>query len=262
MPDEQVLLTAFEAASRLARDAATLTPATDLSRGLIAMHRAQSLVLRDLLRGAGVPDEVVAAAVPAAPAPPTPAQLAAAEATALTATALDTLSGATTLHRPTLTAVAASRAAAATGLGSTVAWPASDALPGAGLVRLLDATRAVAYGFEIVAAHLADDARAAALATLQQVRQREGGLLSAAGSAAPPEPLGYGLPFPVRTAGEARRLATTILTGLIARGLDPLTTLPTGSRAIGTLVRLQAEAVTLAAAWGVAPTPFPGMTYP
>lgn len=294
VPDEQVLLTAFHDASRLARGAAALAPATDLTRRLDALHRTQSLVLRDALRRAGVPDQVVTATVPTpgvtptpgatptpggTPAPgstpsssasgpsrssppTTPAQLAAAEASALTSPALDVLARTTTPHRPTLTAVAACRAAATTALGSTVTWPASDALPAAETLTLLDATRAVAYGFEIVAAHLQGAARAGALTTLQQVRQRESALVTTAGAAAPPEPLGYDLPFPVTTADEARRLATVVLTGLVARGLDPLTTLPMGSRAIGAVVRLQAEAVTLGTPWGVAVTPFPGMTYP
>lgn len=289
LPDEQILLTAFDDATHLARDAAALTPADDLTRRLAALHRTHSLVLRDALRRAGVPDAVVSAASPApgesattgtssrgtsstgtfpivtsspSGTPLTRARLAAAEATALTAAGLDLLSGATTPHRPTLTAIAACRAAAVTRLGGAISWLASDPLPATDAVTLLDATRAVAYGFEIVAAHLHADARQTALATLRQVQQRETALVSAAGAAAPPEPLGYDLPFPVSDPDGARRLATTVLSGLVARGLDPLDTLPIGSAAIGTVVRLQAEAVMLGTPWGVAATPFPGMAYP
>lgn len=278
LPDEQVMLTAFTDATLLARDAAAIAPADNLTRSLAALHRTHSLVLRDALRRAGVPDAVVAAAVPtpgpSAPGGPTPAgsptsvppvtraRLAAAEATVLTEAALASLSSATTMHRPLLTAVGVCRAVAATRLGTAVAWPASDPLPTTVAVTLLEATRSVAYGFEIVAARLRSDARTAALATLHQVQQRETALVSAAGAEAQPEPLGYDLPFPVTTPDEGRRLATTVLSGLVARGLDSLDTLPSGSGAIGIVVRLQAEAVALGTPWGVALTPFPGLTYP
>ena len=49
---------------------------------------------------------------------------------------------------------------------------------------------------------------------------------------------------------------------LVARGLDPLPSLPLASTAVSTVVRLQAEAQALAHGWGVSMVPFPGMAYP
>lgn len=288
VPDEAVLLTGLDDVTRLTRAAADLTPADDLTRRLATIHGTQALVLRDALRRAGVPDDVVSAATsPTAgatsstataspttsgsatagaststPAPLTRAQLVEAEVAALTADALDALSGTSAAHRPMLTAIAACRAAAATSLGATVTWPPAPPLPSSAAAPLLEATRAVVYGFEIVAARLLGAARNPALATLAQLRRREAVLAGAAGAKAAPDPLGYALPHPVTTPDAARRLATSVLTGLVKRGLDPLATLPRGSAALGAVVRLQAEALTVGSSWGVALTPFPGLTYP
>jgi len=53
-----------------------------------------------------------------------------------------------------------------------------------------------------------------------------------------------------------------VLTTLVAGGLTPLSTLPDGSTATTTLVRLLVGAQGLGRAWGVAPVPFPGQAYP
>ena len=79
---------------------------------------------------------------------------------------------------------------------------------------------------------------------------------------APPEPLGYALPYPVTAPEVASRLANQVLTTLVAGGLAPLATLPEGSSATTTLVRLLVGAQRLGRGWGVAPVPFPGQAYP
>ena len=83
-----------------------------------------------------------------------------------------------------------------------------------------------------------------------------------AGSSAPVEPLGYALPYPVTAPDVAARLAGQVLTTLVAGGLAPLSTLPEGSTATTTLVRLLVGAQRLGRTWGVAPVPFPGQAYP
>ena len=87
-------------------------------------------------------------------------------------------------------------------------------------------------------------------------------LVGMAGSSAPPDPLGYALPFPVTTPDAAARLANQVLTTLVAGGLGPLATLPEGSSATTTLVRLLVGAQRLGRTWGVPPVPFPGQAYP
>ncbi|MEP6797005.1 MAG: DUF4439 domain-containing protein [Lapillicoccus sp.] len=281
--DEAELLTALGDALRLAGDAAATAPQSGGTRLLAAVHAEHAVALRAVLRAAGVPDLVVASSLSSPSAGPSasstgkpgatpttapsrlpvsPGQLAGAEGAAVSAQALGGVAGTTSAHRPVLVAVATRRALAVTALGGTVAWPASNPLPAAAAAALLTPTRAVVYGFEVITARLPEPERAPALATLTALRQREAGLTSLAGDAAAPEPLGYDLPFPVASAADARRLATTILTGLVARGLDPLAAVPLGSSAVGTVVRLQTEALSLGSPWGVVPPSLPGMVYP
>lgn len=87
-------------------------------------------------------------------------------------------------------------------------------------------------------------------------------LAAMAGSAAPPPPLGYALPFPVTSPDAAGKLAVQVLTSLVAGGLAPLDGLPAGSNAVTTLVRLLVGSTRLARSWAVEPVPFPGMAYP
>jgi hypothetical protein len=87
-------------------------------------------------------------------------------------------------------------------------------------------------------------------------------LLAMAGSSAPPDPLGYALPFPVTGPDVAARLASQVLTTLVAGGLEPVATLPDDSTASTTLVRLLVGAQRLGRSWGVPPVPFPGQAYP
>jgi hypothetical protein len=82
------------------------------------------------------------------------------------------------------------------------------------------------------------------------------------GSAAPPDPLGYALPFPITAPDGAARLANQVLTTLVAGGLAPLASLPDDSTATTTLVRLLVGAQHLGRSWGVAAVPFPGQAYP
>lgn len=288
-PDEAALLRVLTVTSFLAPLAARVTPASATTTRLVTLHREQAAVVRDRLRTAGVPDAITRAAVsgaaapgaavsgaavsatpssgaPASPTtsssrPATALALGGAEATAVTSDLLAVLPRLPTADRPLVAAIASCAAAGAVELGRRVAWPTADALPGAAAADLLDSSRAVAYGLEVAAARLQGADRAAVVTTLTTVRHRVLSLLAAAGGAARPEPLGYPLPFPVEGSAAVRRLVVHVLTGLVARGLDPLLdgTVTSGSTATTTLVRLQSDAVALARTWGVAPTAFPGM---
>jgi hypothetical protein len=280
VPDEKLLIWGFHSATSLAQMAGRVPGAPALVTQLSGIHDAQATVLHDLLTRGGVPEHVIESATTTATsgtsssssrtptaavsAPPqaTVQSLAAAEATALAPGSLSLVAGATTANRTLLTAIAAQRALAAGLLGSTVTWPAADPLPPAAAGGLLDATRPVAYAFEIITAQLGADARPVALDTLATLRARERELVTMAGTSAAPEPLGYALPFAVTTPGLARRLAGVVLPRLVERGLDPVAGLPAASSAVTTVVRLQAQAQSLAHQWGVPMVPFPGMAYP
>ena len=274
--DEATLITTYHSLTSLSQMARRITPPTAVVTELADLHRTQADVVHGVLSRAGVPDHVIAfgagapapsgAATPsvAVSAPPaaTVALLAAAEAEAVSATAMAAVAGSTAAHRPLLTAIAAQHGFVVGPLGGDVTWPAGDPLPPPAAAGLLDASRSVAYAFEVVAAQLDPAARPSALATLTTVRARVAELTTMAGSAAVPDPLGYALPFAVTSPEFARKLATVVLTQLVARGLDPVPSIAAASSAVSTVARLQAQAQTLGHGWGVAMVPFPGLTYP
>ncbi len=275
MPDEKELIAGFTLATSLTQMAGRIPGAPALVSQLSGIHETQAKVLHALLARGGVPDHDIqstaatgtattatATAAVSAPPPASVQLLAGTEATAVAPAALAGVAAATAANRMVLTAIAAQRACAVAVLGTTVAWPTADPLPPAAAAGLLDATRSVAYAFEVVAAQLGADARPAALDTLSQLRARERDLSSMAGESAASVPLGYTLPFAVTTPELARSLAGVVLTQLVAGGLGPVPTLPSTGTALTVLVRLQAEAQSLAHGWGVAMVPFPGMAYP
>jgi hypothetical protein len=209
----------------------------------------------------GTPETTTATAAVSAPSAATPKDLAAAEGALVTATlpALPTVSAA---NRAVVASVVAACGAAADQLGAPVAWSAADPLPPAAAVPLLEGTWSAAYAFQVAAAQTGGDLRKRATDTHTDLRSRATELGAMAGPSAPTEPLGYALPFPVTTPETATTLAGQVLTTLVAGGLAPLATLPDGSTATTTLVRLLVGAQGLGRRWGVAPVPFPGQAYP
>lgn len=274
-PDEATLVQAFQDATSLSQMAGRVSggaPAAPapLVAQLAGIHALQAEVLHARLAAAGVPESIVTApsatgtptVAVSAPGPATAADLAGAEAVGVSPGSLGLVAAATSANRLLLTAIAAQQGAAAQQLGATLTWPAPPPLPPDAAATLLEATRSVAYAFEIVAAQLAGGSRAAALGTSSELAARAQELTAMAGSAASPEPLGYALPFPATTPEAANRLASTVLTRLVAVGLAPVPLLPHGSPAHTTVVRLQVQAQAIAFRWGVGPLPFPGMAYP
>jgi hypothetical protein len=237
---------------------------------LAGLHETQTGVLRARLTSAGVPNHVIdgptssattSTAAVSAPANATPQDLAAGES-ALVAALLPVLATVTAANRAVVSSVVASCGAAVEQLGAAVSWPTADPLPPSAAVPLLDGTRSAAYAFQVVAAQTGGDLRTVAVGTHTDLSGRAAELLAMAGPSAPPEPLGYALPFAVTAPDVATRLANQVLTTLVAGGLAPLATLPEGSSATTTLVRLLVGAQRLGRAWGVAPVPFPGQAYP
>ncbi len=292
VPDEAVLVDAARRTTALGQLAGRVPDPSAVVALLGGLHRTQAEVLRGRLVAAGVPSQVIdgpttpttaasnptasnpthgaasnpthgAAPTAAVSAPPsaTEADLARAEA-ATAAALLPALPPVTAADRAVLVAVVAACATAADQLGTPVAWPATDPLPAAAALPLLDDTRAAGYALVVVAAQSSGEQRAKALTTRTQLAAREAELVALAGTSAPPPPLGYALPFPVTDPDSAARLATLVLTSLVAGGLAPLTPLPAGSMAVVPLVRFLVGAAALARTWGVGAVPFPGLVYP
>ena len=279
IPDEGALLQALadtrdlQAAAAALGGARTATPAR-----LAAAHARQVAVLEQVLRSARVPQASWAASPPPpSPAPtptstssgssgprpkPTRAALAQQEALAVQPDALTALAGATPAHLPLLAALTAQRAAAATLLGGSVHWPASGVAPRTAAPELLAAVRSATYGLEVVAAQSGAAGRARALAVLATLRPREEQLQALAGADAGAPPLGYRLPFAVTTPTSAARLARELLPDLLL-SVGSAYGASAGDRpGLVGLVRWSAQLQAQAAAWGAAPTPFPGLATP
>jgi hypothetical protein len=270
VPDEAVLVDLVRRTTALAQAAGRVPKPTKAVAGLSSLHQTQADVLRARLSSAGVPNHVIdgtstasttsTAAVSAPPAA-TVGDVAAGE-TALVSATLPALPTVTAENRAVVASVVASCGAAAELLGATITWPAADPLPREAAVPLLEATRSAAYAFQVVAAQTGGDQRQVAVSTHTDLASWASELLRMAGSAAPPDPLGYALPFPVTGPDAAGKLANQVLTTLVAGGLAPLSEVPDGSTATTTLVRLLVGAQRLGRSWGVAPVPFPGQAYP
>ena len=270
VPDEAVLVDLVRRTTALAQAAGRIAKPTEAMGRLSGLHQTQAGVVRARLIAAGVPNYIIdspatSATTPtvAVSAPPnaTAQDLAAGES-ALLAAVLPVLPTVTAANRSVVASVVASCGAAVELLGAAVTWPTADPLPPAAAVPLLDGTRSAAYAFQVVAAQTGGNLRAVAVGTHTDLSSRAAELLAMSGSSAPPEPLGYALPFPVTAPNVATRLAGQVLTTLVAGGLGPLATLPEGSSATTTLVRLLVGAQRLGRGWGVAPVPFPGQAYP
>ncbi len=271
VPDEAVLVDLVHRTAALAQATGRVANPNDAVSSLSTLHQTQSDVIRSRLSVAGVPNHVIdgaatsssTAATAAVSAPPatTTKDVAAAE-NALVASVLGALPTVTAPNRAIVASVVASCGAAVELLGAAVSWPTADLLPPAAAVPLLDGTRSAAYAFQVVAAQTSGSQQAAAVGTHTDLTARGTELAGMAGASAPPEPLGYALPFPVTAPDVAAKLANQVLTTLVAGGLAPLATLPTGSTATTTLVRLLVGAQRLGRTWGVAPVPFPGQAYP
>jgi hypothetical protein len=163
-------------------------------------------------------------------------------------------------HVALIGSMVAQRIAVVTLLGGTAAPVGRAGLINAEAVRLLEATRAAVYGFEIVAAQIDRTGRALAMSTLALLRARASELLTMVGSSATPAPLGYELPFPVTNGGSARRLALHLLEALLTRQASSLAPARGDATSLATLVHWLGATEALASKWGSPLTAFPGLT--
>lgn len=285
IPDEALLVAAYRRAVELSAVAARASE-VPLGAEVAQRHTRQAQVLRAILDAGQVPERVISgpagAATGSPPLLPTAAPTAAPTAGTTTgaataptgpaAVSADELgptargmadasiaaAGAYVTHRALGVAIAAHDGATANILGAPPAWPAGDPLPASVATPLLEVTRASGYALQVAASHLLDTERTRLRATIVALSRREA-TLAAGLSPAPLPALGYRLPFPVTTPAEARRLVIAILSNLIDRGLDGIERIPAGSSALIEVVRLEAEAVSLAAGHGVSWPTMPGL---
>lgn len=265
IPDEALLVAAYRRAAGLAEKATQAAGVAGAAQ-VTQRHTGQAHVLRAILDAGAVPERIISGATsPTAtssgPKQPGPTAVSAAElgqAVAITARESLTAAGLFMAHRALGASVAAHDAASQIGLGGAPAWPARDPLPAGVAAGLLTVTRACAYAVQVAAAHLSGAERTALMVLIDVLGAREEALIVAV-TPPPPPTLGYRLPFPVTGAGEARRLVTVALGNLVDRGLDRLEDIPPGTSPLVEVVRLQAEAVTLASAHGVPWPTMPGL---
>jgi hypothetical protein len=172
--------------------------------------------------------------------------------------------------RPTVASILASRVAWATSLGqpdslapegltaSTRRATASPTPAPAAAVPWLEATWAARYAFQVVTARSAGDQRLRGRRTLELLARTETAQVAALGTTAPPEPIGFDLPFAVTDAASARKLAVHAGEGLrTAYGaqLDA----PVGADPLLTAARWLSVAERIVIEWGGKAEPFPGL---
>lgn len=261
MKDEKALLAVLgrtTALELLAKSAGSST--TSMPGQLSAVHATQVGVIARLLREGGVPESMIGASTltrpttnPTAPA----AVLSDVERDSVSDIVLADLANA---HVALIGSMLAQRLAAVTLLGAIVAPVVPSGLKGAEAVRLLAGTRAVVYGFEVVAAQIDSTGRPLARSTLASLRTRASELETLVGSSSTPPPLGYQLPFPVTDTDSAKRLALHLLKALLtshAAALEPATGHAT---ALALLVQWLGATEAIASQWGAPLAAFPGLT--
>lgn len=293
IPGEAFLVGLWRECGTLTEEAAALGGAPKALPSVLAgLHRDQSRVLREELRRLAVPDQVLdqpspatssrgpsagtnaatgtpATGTPTAGTPTTgaptggPQSLAALEAAAVGGAAFRSLARAVTPAVPLYGATLAQRAAAATLLGGTVAWPDPAWESPSLAASFLESTRAATYGFQVVAAQSPTGAqRTLSGSTLDALQTRALAQESLAGDAAGPPPLAYPLPFAVTTPVAARRLAVHLLTELRSAVARQLGSTGASDGPLGSLVQWLSETEVLASRWGLALQPFPGLVAP
>jgi len=280
---EPYLLSLRRRSLELATQAKALKgPVKGLPARLAVLHTRQAEVLGTELLRLGVPASVVDEPVPTTtsstatgmttssttgatpPASATaaggPQVLATSEASDLGPAAVRSLAGVPADVLPLAGAVLAQRAAAAALLGSPAPWPEPTWSEPSLAASYLQSTRAAVYGFQVVAAQSPTGAQGTlAKTTLAVLEARQARQEALAGTAAAPPPLGYPLPFPVTTPAGARKLATHVLSELLAAGARDLGSTGGEAGPLGSVVQWLADTEVLASRWGIPLAAFPGL---
>lgn len=176
-------------------------------------------------------------------------------------TALAALGEISAANLPMLLSIAGQRGATAQVLATAPDWPPLDGPTGSACVASLAAFREAVYGFEVLAARSADEERKRYADVLGQLRLLTRELTSLAGPAAPPAPLGYGLPGPLGNQEARADLAGSLMAALPQTLLAPSGGFAGDPVATSGTVRLLADAVRLGRHWTPI-TAFPGLALP
>ena len=259
-------------AAILAACAAWTGPGASPAATLGGIVRAQDTTLAALLVQAGAPTtSATATATPSGPVTPPATATTGGSAAATGRVAADaarTLAGLASIEAdlvPTVVSVLASRVAWGTVLGqpdslaSLTAPARPTATPTAAPVAgWLQATWAAQYAFQVVTARSAGEQRLRGLRCLDLLDRTETGQRDALATTAPPEPIGFDLPFPVTDAASARRLAVHAAEGLRTAYAAQLGR-PVGADPILDPARWLSVAERLVIGWGGKAEPFPGL---
>jgi hypothetical protein len=241
---------------------------------LAGLVRTQDTTLAALLDAAGAPTPTpsptgtgtATSTTPAGGGSATDAARAAAGAVA----ALEDLEPIGPELRPTVASILASRVAWAATLGQPDALASAAATPTrrptgtptssapAAATPWLQATWAARYAFQVVTARSAGAQRLHGRRTLELLDRTETAQLAALGTTAPPEPIGFDLPFAVTDAASARRLAVHAGEGLRTAYGAQLGA-PVGADPLLTAARWLSVAERIVLEWGGKAEPFPGL---
>lgn len=175
--------------------------------------------------------------------------------------ALGELTTVSAANLPVLIAIAGQRGATAAMFGSAPNWDELVGPTGAPAAVLLGAYRPAVYGFEVLAARSRGDERTTYEQVLVPFRQVSRQLTQLAGEAAPPAPLGYGLPDALDDAASRDGLAGSLTAALPPTIMSPTAGFTGDLASIAGSVQLLAEAVRWGQPWNPM-TGFPGMQVP
>lgn len=180
----------------------------------------------------------------------------------VTPEALAEVSTASSANLALLTAIAGQRGGLAMRLRSGPDWPELAGPTGEAAAAVLEAFRPAIYGFEVLAARSSGDYRTKYERPLGPLRRLTRSLTELAGDAAPPAPLGYGLPDDLDTPQGRTALAEGLL-GVMWPTIIGSAGEHTGDPdATAGTVRLIAEVAAFAWPWDVELPGFPGMDAP
>lgn len=179
----------------------------------------------------------------------------------VTPQALEAISAVSAANLPVLLAIAGQRGATAAVFDTVPDWAELTGPTDATAASLLAAYHPAVYGFEVLAARSGGDEREVYERVLSPLRQVTRRITILAGDAAPPAPLGYGMPEGTDSTDGRRRIAGELIAALAPTIMGPTQGYVGDIDAVSGTVRLLAQAVRLARPW-VPIAGFPGLQVP
>lgn len=178
----------------------------------------------------------------------------------VSASALSELAQVSGANLAMLTAITGQRGALAE-LGTELDWRPLGGPTGAAAAGVLAAFRQAVYAFEVIAGKASGDERDQFEPALSRLRNLTRQLTALAADAAPPAPLGYGLPD-LDTPALRRSLAGDVFAALPPSVVSGAGAHTEDLASVTGTVRLLTESLVLGRRWGLTLQGFPGMTVP